>query len=75
MTLLETFMQFINPPLNPVQELHKRRYVLADRIANHERQMMFAEMSDDRYYSNGRRQRDLEELAKMKAELSRLAVT
>ena len=68
MTLLETFMQLIVPPVDPLQELHKR-------IANHERQMMFAEMSDDRYYSNGRRQRDLEELAKMKAELSRLAVT
>lgn len=70
-TLLETFIESILG-VDPEVERARKITDLLFRIVEHERQMSFAEMSDDRYYSNGRRDRDKAELLKLKAELQRL---
>lgn len=50
--------------IDPAPELDRR-------IADMEYQMALAEMADDRYYTNGRRRRDLDQLNALKAERRR----
>lgn len=52
-------------------ELVEAKAQLADldaRIAEHEHMMHIAEMADDRYYTNGRRQRHQAELLDMRGD-------
>lgn len=50
-------------------------FTLTKRIHDLNYHMKIAEMSDDRYYTNGRRERDKAELRRLEAELKRLTAS
>jgi hypothetical protein len=54
------------------RDISKRVDDIESQMATLNRHMATAEMSDDRYYTNGRRDRDQVELHRLKSELERL---
>lgn len=69
MTVWQAILAWLFPP-EPVLSLKEQQIAeLQQKIAAHEYHMKIAEMGDDRYYTNGRRRRDLDELRDLKNDL------
>lgn len=69
MTVWQTILAWLFPP-EPVLSIKEQQIAeLQQKITAHEYHMKIAEMGDDRYYTNGRRRRDLDELRDLKNDL------
>lgn len=71
MTIWHIILAILFPiPLTRELTVKERQIAeLQQKIESHEYQMKIAEMADDRYYTNGRRRRDLDDLRDMKNDL------
>lgn len=69
MTVWQVILTWLFPPEPELTEKEKQIAELQAKIAAHEYHMKLAEMGDDRYYTNGRRRRDLDDLRDMKNDL------